>query len=131
MSDVAALLPIQAKKSYKKVNALTSSISSTFLAQARNETQDLTPDEDSLLRDSVFQFGGKNWKAIAGRIEHRSPAECSKRWNTLQGLDTVVKRPWSAEEDMEMKHLVEKYGASKCSVIVWPDQFPINKARII
>ncbi|KAI9906085.1 hypothetical protein PsorP6_014110 [Peronosclerospora sorghi] len=70
-----------------------------------------------MLRDGVCQFGGKNWKAIAGRIEHRSPAECSKRWNALQGLDTVVKRPWSAEEDTEMRHLVAKYGASKWSVI--------------
>ncbi|CAH0493442.1 unnamed protein product [Peronospora farinosa] len=73
--------------------------------------------KDSLLRDGVCQFGGKNWKAISGRIERRSSEECSKRWATLQGLDTVVKRPWSEEEDMKMLHLVGKYGASKWSVI--------------
>ena len=74
-------------------------------------------EKDSLLRDGVCQYGGKNWKAISSRIERRSPAECSKRWSTLQGLDTVIKRPWTEEEDSEMMRLVKKYGASKWSVI--------------
>lgn len=73
--------------------------------------------KDSLLRDGVCQFGGKKWKAISERVECRSPEECNKRWNKLQGLDTVVKRPWSEEEDIQMLHLVKKYGASKWSVI--------------
>ncbi|POM69592.1 Hypothetical protein PHPALM_14108 [Phytophthora palmivora] len=72
---------------------------------------------DALLRDGVCTFGGKRWKSIAERIEHRSPDECNKRWNKLQGIGIVMKKPWTEEEDLQMIELVEKYGASKWAVI--------------
>ncbi|CAH0476799.1 unnamed protein product [Peronospora belbahrii] len=104
--------PYQRKKSSRKAK-----VAIEMDARFHHEVLNWTSEEDSLLRDGVCQFGGKNWKAISARIEHRSSEECSKRWAALQGLDTVVKRPWSEEEDMKMLHLVEKYGASKWSVI--------------
>ncbi|EGZ21258.1 hypothetical protein PHYSODRAFT_435717, partial [Phytophthora sojae] len=73
--------------------------------------------KDALLRDGVCELGGKKWSAIAERIADRSPEECSKRWNKLQSLDTVVKRPWTAVEDQQMLELVAKYGPSKWAVI--------------
>ncbi|GMF24503.1 unnamed protein product [Phytophthora lilii] len=73
--------------------------------------------KDALLRDGVFQYGGKKWRAISEHLEGRSPDECSKRWIMLQSLGTVVKRPWSPEEDSQMLQLVGKYGASKWAVI--------------
>lgn len=65
----------------------------------------------------MCELGGKKWSAIAERIADRSPEECSKRWNKLQSLDTVVKRPWTAVEDQQMLELVAKYGPSKWAVI--------------
>ncbi|KAG3150681.1 hypothetical protein PC128_g23128 [Phytophthora cactorum] len=100
--------PYQRKKSARKAKAT---------AINRSEGLKWTSEEDSLLRDGVCKFGGKKWKVIAERIECRSPEECNKRWNKLQSLDTVVKRPWSQEEDAQMFQLVKKYGASKWAVI--------------
>ncbi|KAF1792934.1 Leucine-rich repeat domain, L domain-like [Phytophthora cactorum] len=100
--------PDQRKKSARKAKAT---------AINRSEGLKWTSEEDSLLRDGVCKFGGKKWKVIAERIECRSPEECNKRWNKLQSLDTVVKRPWSQEEDAQMFQLVKKYGASKWAVI--------------
>ncbi|KAL3663518.1 hypothetical protein V7S43_011406 [Phytophthora oleae] len=84
---------------------------------ARGEGPKWTPDEDSLLREGICKFGGRKWKAISAHIENRSPDECNKRWNKLQSIDNVAKRPWTEEEDLQMLELVEKYGASKWAVI--------------
>ncbi|KAK1941948.1 Myb-related protein A [Phytophthora citrophthora] len=76
-----------------------------------------TQDEDSLLRKGICKFGGRKWKLISEHIGSQSPAECSKRWNKLQNIDSVTKRPWSEEEDLRVLELVEKYGANKWAVI--------------
>ncbi|KAI9993640.1 hypothetical protein PInf_015925 [Phytophthora infestans] len=99
--------PYQRKKSSRKAKATA----------IRGDGLKWTSEEDSLLRDGVCTFGGKKWKAIAERLAARSPEECLKRWNKLQGLDCVVKRPWSQEEDAQMFQLVKEYGASKWAVI--------------
>ncbi|KAG1708923.1 hypothetical protein DVH05_022555 [Phytophthora capsici] len=76
-----------------------------------------SPDEDSLLRDGICKFGGRKWKLISEHLEDRTPDECSTRWNKLQGIDNVIKRPWTEEEDLEMLGLVKTYGANKWAVI--------------
>ncbi|KAG7381070.1 hypothetical protein PHYPSEUDO_006504 [Phytophthora pseudosyringae] len=104
--------PYQRKKSSRKARATTATTSRLL-----GEGPKWTPEEDSVLRDGVCKFGGKKWKAISERIERRSPEECNERWNKLQGMGTLVKRPWSEAEDKRMLQLVKKYGASKWAVI--------------
>lgn len=65
----------------------------------------------------MLQHGGKKWKTIAQRFPNRTPVQCNRRWNHLQSVGTVVKKPWSAREDSEMQRLVAQYGASKWAVI--------------
>ncbi|ETK95908.1 hypothetical protein F442_01231 [Phytophthora nicotianae P10297] len=107
--------PYQRKKSSRKKQQQKEA--TAISAQPHGEGLKWTAEEDSLLRDGVCKFGGKKWKVIAQRIERRSAEDCSKRWNKLQDLDTVVKRPWSQDEDALMFKLVKKYGASKWAVI--------------
>lgn len=104
--------PYQRKKSSRKGKSTT-----ITLTRPRSEGLRWTSEEDSLLRDGVCKFGGKKWKTISEHLERRTPEECNKRWNKLQSLDSVVKRPWTQEEDAQMFQLVKKYGASKWAVI--------------
>ncbi|KAL4115550.1 hypothetical protein PRIC2_013711 [Phytophthora ramorum] len=104
--------PYKRKKSSRKAK-----VNVVDVAYPSHDGGKWTSEEDSLLRDGVCQFGCKKWKAISERIEDRSPGECSKRWNKLQSIGIVVKRPWGREEDTQMMKLVEKYGASKWAVI--------------
>ncbi|KAH7469268.1 Transcription factor MYB3R-4 [Phytophthora ramorum] len=103
--------PYKRKKSSRKAK-----VNVVDVAYPSHDGGKWTSEEDSLLRDGVCQFGCKKWKAISERIEDRSPGECSKRWNKLQSIGIVVKRPWG-REDTQMMKLVEKYGASKWAVI--------------
>lgn len=73
--------------------------------------------QDEQLRAGVLEHGGKKWKVIAEQIPSRTHVQCSRRWNQLQCLGAVVKKPWSAAEDREMVQLVGTYGASKWAVI--------------
>ncbi|CEG37409.1 myb domain protein 3r-5 [Plasmopara halstedii] len=103
--------PYERKKMSRKAKA------STITTRPRSEGLRWTPEEDTLLRDGVCKFGGKKWKTISELLERRTPEDCNKRWNKLQSLDSVVKRPWTQEEDAQMFELVKKYGASKWAVI--------------
>ncbi|KAI9913975.1 hypothetical protein PsorP6_006055 [Peronosclerospora sorghi] len=55
-----------------------------------------------MLRDGVWKFGEKSWKAIVRRIEPRSPAEFSKRWNTMHGIDTMAQSVESVDQKNAM-----------------------------
>jgi hypothetical protein len=58
----------------------------------------------------------KNWKKIAEAIEGKSATQCLHRWQKV--LDpSLIKGPWTEEEDKLVVELVEKYGAEKWSYI--------------
>ncbi|KAE8894835.1 hypothetical protein PF005_g1383 [Phytophthora fragariae] len=101
---------------YRKKNSRKPKATNGVGDRPRNNNK-WTPEEDSLLRDGVCKFGGKKWSAISELIADRSPEDCNKRWNKLQSFDTVVKRPWTEAEDVQMLNLVRKYGATKWAVI--------------
>jgi hypothetical protein len=42
-----------------------------------------TEDEDSMLKDAVQQYGGKNWSAIAKLVPNRRSTQCWGRWNSF------------------------------------------------
>jgi hypothetical protein len=74
------------------------------------------PLKDNALRKAVEELGSKNWKAVAARFPKRKEIECLHRWNKVL-KPTLVKGPWTEEEDRKVVELVKRYGAKKWSII--------------
>ena len=72
--------------------------------------------EDDALRLAVDEIGAKNWKQIAARIHGRSEVQCLHRWQKVL-KPSLIKGPWTADEDRKVEELVKKYGAKKWSLI--------------
>ena len=58
-----------------------------------------SPEEDSLLKHYIEQFGKKNWHIISMCMGNRTPRECKDRWNSFLNPN-ISSRPWTYEEDM-------------------------------
>jgi len=73
--------------------------------------------QDDALRKAVDELGTHDWKRIAKYLPtNRSDHQCQHRW--LKVLkSTLVKGPWTAEEDATVERLVGEYGAKKWSLI--------------
>lgn len=75
-----------------------------------------TEEEDNLLTKIVKFNKGKNWKKISEGIPNKTSTQCLHRWQKV--LDpSLVKGPWTEEEDKKVIELVEKYGAERWSYI--------------
>jgi len=72
--------------------------------------------QDDILRQAVDQIGAKNWKQIAERLPDRTDVQCLHRWNKVL-KPTLVKGPWTAEEDRKVMELVNQFGPKKWSLI--------------
>eukprot|EP00554_Chaetoceros_debilis_P014251 CAMPEP_0194122100 /NCGR_PEP_ID=MMETSP0150-20130528/49255_1 /TAXON_ID=122233 /ORGANISM="Chaetoceros debilis, Strain MM31A-1" /LENGTH=693 /DNA_ID=CAMNT_0038814803 /DNA_START=175 /DNA_END=2252 /DNA_ORIENTATION=+ len=75
-----------------------------------------TKKEDEALRIAVEEHGARNWKKIATSLPERTEVQCLHRWQKVL-KPTLVKGPWTAEEDTKVLSLVKKYGAKKWSLI--------------
>lgn len=75
-----------------------------------------TKSEDEALRTAVEEHGAKNWKLISQRLPQRSEVQCLHRWQKVL-KPTLVKGPWTEDEDRKVVELVKKYGAKKWSLI--------------
>ncbi|KAL3939829.1 MAG: hypothetical protein SGARI_001226 [Bacillariaceae sp.] len=75
-----------------------------------------TKQEDDTLKDAVEEHGAKNWKLISNRLPGRSEVQCLHRWQKVL-KPSLIKGPWTAEEDRKVVELVKKYGAKKWSLI--------------
>lgn len=75
-----------------------------------------TKTEDEALRAAVEEHGAKNWKLISQRLPQRSEVQCLHRWQKVL-KPTLVKGPWTEDEDRKVVELVKKYGAKKWSLI--------------
>jgi hypothetical protein len=65
---------------------------------------------------SVKMNKAKNWKKISEQIPSKTPTQCLHRWQKV--LDpSLVKGPWTEEEDKKVIELVEKYGPERWSFI--------------
>jgi hypothetical protein len=84
--------------------------------QRKPEKTKWTTEEDDLLRASVAQHGGKNWKLIASALAGKSEVQCLHRWNKVLNPE-LTKGPWTETEDKMVIELVAKLGAKKWSVI--------------
>lgn len=68
-----------------------------------------TQDEDQKLSNLVSTYGPKNWKQIAKYFSIRSGKQCRERY--LFQLDpTIMKGPWSAEEDNILIEKQKEFG---------------------
>eukprot|EP00817_Percolomonadidae_sp_ATCC50343_P005558 CAMPEP_0117421184 /NCGR_PEP_ID=MMETSP0758-20121206/2346_1 /TAXON_ID=63605 /ORGANISM="Percolomonas cosmopolitus, Strain AE-1 (ATCC 50343)" /LENGTH=620 /DNA_ID=CAMNT_0005203195 /DNA_START=126 /DNA_END=1985 /DNA_ORIENTATION=+ len=76
-----------------------------------------TKGEDTKLKETVNQYKGKNWRAIAEIMEGRTEEHCQNRWQKISNPEVVVKGPWTEDEDKKVIELVNIYGAKKWSVI--------------
>jgi hypothetical protein len=72
--------------------------------------------EDDTLKQAVEEHGAKNWKLISTHLPGRSEVQCLHRWQKVL-KPTLVKGPWTADEDRKVVELVGKYGAKKWSLI--------------
>lgn len=58
----------------------------------------------------------KNWKKIAESIQGKTATQCLHRWQKV--LDpSLIKGPWTEEEDKKVIELVEQFGAERWSYI--------------
>jgi len=64
----------------------------------------------------VDDFGGRNWKLISENLSDRTEVQCLHRWQKVL-KPSLVKGPWTAEEDTTVLQLVEEFGAKKWSLI--------------
>lgn len=64
-----------------------------------------TTEQDDALRKAVEEFGQRNWKAIASRVDGRNHAQCLQRWNKVL-KPGLVKGHWSFEEDSTLEQMV-------------------------
>lgn len=72
--------------------------------------------EDDTLKEAVEEHGAKNWKLISSGLPGRSEVQCLHRWQKVL-KPSLVKGPWTAEEDRRVVELVRKHGAKKWSLI--------------
>ncbi|PKA54451.1 Myb-related protein 3R-1 [Apostasia shenzhenica] len=75
-----------------------------------------TPEEDELLRQAVHHYKGKNWKKIAESFQDRTDVQCLHRWQKVLN-PSLVKGPWTKEEDDIIIQMVQQYGQKKWSTI--------------
>jgi len=75
-----------------------------------------TPEEDELLKKVVRKYGAKNWKKIASFLKDRTDVQCLHRWQKVLN-PSLVKGPWTKEEDETLLQMVEKYGPRNWSAI--------------
>ncbi|CAG9317666.1 unnamed protein product [Blepharisma stoltei] len=68
-----------------------------------------SPEEDEALRAAVNYYGEKQWRLIADHVEGRTPIQCLHRWSKIL-KPGLVKGPWSAQEDKQLREWIEKEG---------------------
>eukprot|EP01103_Thecamoeba_quadrilineata_P008147 TRINITY_DN1791_c0_g2_i2.p1 TRINITY_DN1791_c0_g2~~TRINITY_DN1791_c0_g2_i2.p1 ORF type:complete len:766 (-),score=172.20 TRINITY_DN1791_c0_g2_i2:141-2339(-) len=97
-------------------NSNITNTGNTRSAVRRSSKGKWTPEEDELLKASVLQHKGKNWKKIAECVQNRTDVQCLHRWQKVLNPD-LVKGPWAREEDELVTSLVQKFGPKRWSLI--------------
>jgi len=94
----------------------------SFESQSPNQKRKVSPavhwtkEEDILLTQAVQANDGKNWKKIAESIPGKADVQCLHRWQKVLN-PTLVKGPWTEEEDNLVLKLVEQHGPQKWTFI--------------
>lgn len=78
-----------------------------------------TNADDEILRGAFSQCSGRSWVRIASEAfpDNRfSPGDCAARYRDLS-IGSVIKGPWTTDEDSLLLHLVQEIGPEKWVVI--------------
>ena len=62
------------------------------------------------------QYGTKDWKLISKYFVKRTEYQCQQRWQKVLN-PTLIKGPWTKEEDAKVIELVQKFGPKRWSLI--------------
>jgi hypothetical protein len=89
-------------------------------------------DDDALMRavknyDSTHHNSKKSsrdWKAIAATIAGKTEAQCANRWQKVLN-PTLIKGPWTVEEDELLRQLVNEHGPRQ-----WTKIASLMKGRV-
>lgn len=73
-------------------------------------------EEDQQLTELVQKFGARNWKKIASYLNQRTDVQCLHRWQKVLN-PSMVKGPWTPDEDRKLSENVKLYGAKNWSHI--------------
>jgi Myb-like DNA-binding domain len=71
--------------------------------------------EDDLLKQLVEAKGTKNWADIVTQLPGRKESTCQRRWNKVI-KPSIIKGPWTQDEDEKLLTLIAKHGAKRWSV---------------
>eukprot|EP01080_Neovahlkampfia_damariscottae_P002914 gene2915-4757_t len=75
-----------------------------------------TKEEDEILIKAVKENQAKNWKKVSECLEGRTPIQCLHRWQKVLN-PSLIKGPWTEEEDRIVVVLVQKYGTENWTLI--------------
>ncbi|OHT10458.1 hypothetical protein TRFO_20274 [Tritrichomonas foetus] len=75
------------------------SISSPEEDNKKSVRQMFSPEEDKLLLALVKEYGDKNWRMIAKKMENRTTRQCRERYRNYLSPN-LTNGPWTAEEDL-------------------------------
>lgn len=87
-----------------------------YSSSSKKQVIKWSKQEDDTLKQIVEDHGAKNWKLISSHLPGRTEVQCLHRWQKVL-KPTLVKGPWTAEEDRKVIELVGKYGPKKWSLI--------------
>ncbi|CAD8136051.1 unnamed protein product [Paramecium octaurelia] len=68
-----------------------------------------TAEEDQMLQSFYEKYKG-NWIQVAQSIPNRNPSQCSQRWKRINPDRIRSRRQWTEEEDLQVLHLIKKFG---------------------
>jgi len=89
--------------------------------------------DDDLLMKAVRNYDNQNhnskksnrdWKVISSQVPGKSEAQCANRWQKVLN-PTLIKGPWTAEEDEQLRVLVNEHGARQ-----WTKIASLMKGRV-
>jgi hypothetical protein len=93
----------------------TTSSSSFESSASSSQTTKWSKEEDELLRKAVDEHG-LEWNTISKDFPRHTEVQCMNRWQRVL-KPSLIKGPWTDDEDTSVIELVGKYGAKKWSLI--------------
>jgi hypothetical protein len=73
-------------------------------------------EEDERLKVVVETIGTTHWNIVANYFPDRSEVQCQQRWEKVVN-PSLIKGPWTKEEDDKVVELVTAYGPKKWTLI--------------
>ena len=86
-------------------------------------SREWTKREDDLLKHLVETKGTKNWASIVAQLPGRKESTCQRHWNKVL-KPSLIKGPWTSDEDARLVQLVHQHGGTKRCWSVTAQEMP-------